>query len=387
MTHPTGSPDGSGQPVYDRVSRLLHWLVAGLVLALIPLGLVMTRMTGPLGAKFELYQWHKSIGLTIGALMLLRVIWRATHRPPPLGPEAPAWEHALAQLVHLALYALLLLLPVIGWLMVSSSSLPIPTYFYKLVPVPHLASLSELPAAEKAGYESLFKFLHAWLAYALASLVILHVLAALRHHLVLKDGVLARMLPQLARRRTAAAVLVLAGLGAMSSAGPALAGRLWTVDPAASRIAFVANAGGQPVEGALGRYTARIDFDPTAPETASVVVEMEMASLVTGQAQVDQALASPDWLDPATHPLGRYEAAGARATGEGHYELVGTLTLKGVAKPLPLAFTLAIDGTRATAEAEIVLKRSEFGLGAAIPASTVAEEVTVRLQIVAGAAP
>ena len=106
---------------YDAVAIGLHWLIALGILALIAIGLTMTRMDlGPM-AKFQLYQLHKSIGITVLLAAMLRVLWRLTHRPPALPDAMPRLERKAAKGAHAALYAFLFFLPLTGWALVSAS--------------------------------------------------------------------------------------------------------------------------------------------------------------------------------------------------------------------------------------------------------------------------
>lgn len=178
---------------YSAVAILLHWASALGVLVLIGLGLTMTHAgLAPL-RQFQLYQWHKSVGITVLALTALRVLWRLTHRPPPHPAGMPARERRAAGAAHALLYLLLVGLPLTGWAVVSLSPFNIPTVLYGLVPWPHLPLADLVP--DPAAAEGLLKRVHALGAWFLAALLAVHVAAALRHHLLLRDDVLRRMLP------------------------------------------------------------------------------------------------------------------------------------------------------------------------------------------------
>jgi cytochrome b561 len=184
---------------YDTVAILLHWLVAVGVVAQIAIGLAMTQLPLTPARQFPLYQLHKSIGITVLAVVLFRVAWRLTHRPPPLPDTMPRVERRFASAAHLALYGLLVGLPLTGWAVVSASPYNIPTVLYGLVPWPHLPVLSTLH--DKAPVEAVLATIHAFGGWFLAALIGVHAAAALRHHLLLHDAVLWRMLPLLRRPR------------------------------------------------------------------------------------------------------------------------------------------------------------------------------------------
>ena len=178
---------------YTVVAILLHWTSALGVLVLIGMGLVMTHAGLTPMRQFQIYQWHKSVGITVLALTALRLAWRLFHRPPAHPAGLPVRERRAASAAHGVLYLLLLGLPLTGWAMVSLSPFNIPTVLYNLVPWPHLP-LAALVSNQIAA-EEVLKFAHAYAAWLLTALLALHVAAALRHHLVLRDDVLRRMLP------------------------------------------------------------------------------------------------------------------------------------------------------------------------------------------------
>lgn len=179
---------------YSWVAIILHWVMAAGILLLAVVGLVMTHLKLDPMRLFQLYQLHKSVGVTILLAAVVRLAWRLWRRPPDLPTEMPPAERAAAVVGHRLLYVFLFGLPLTGWALVSTSVLSIPTVLYGVVPWPHLPVLSTL--AHKEPVEALLKQVHAWGAYALIALVAGHATAALRHHFVLHDDVLARMLPQ-----------------------------------------------------------------------------------------------------------------------------------------------------------------------------------------------
>lgn len=181
------------QTRYNAVAIAIHWLTAIAIAAQFALGWYMISLRPPSYLHFALHQWHKSIGMTILALSIVRLLWRLTHRAPPLPAAMPAWERRAAKFSHVMLYVMLIALPVSGWAVVSASPLNIPTKLYGVIPVPHLPVLSELP--DKTAAAQATKTLHAFGGWILALLLAGHIGAALRHHFWYRDDVLARMLP------------------------------------------------------------------------------------------------------------------------------------------------------------------------------------------------
>jgi cytochrome b561 len=177
---------------YGRVAMALHWLIAASILSLLALGAIMTDLPrGP--EKFQLYQIHKSLGITVLALSVLRLGWRLGHPPPPLPGTLAGWERRAARGAHVAFYVLMIGLPVSGWMMVSASPWNIPTQPWGLFTLPHLPWFATYP--DKEALEGVMKAVHETAAWLMAGLILLHVAAALRHHLWLRDTVLLRMLP------------------------------------------------------------------------------------------------------------------------------------------------------------------------------------------------
>jgi cytochrome b561 len=174
---------------YDAVAIALHWLMAAVILALLVLGFVMTAQKPGSPLQFQLYQIHKSLGALVLCLTLVRLGWRLAHRPPPLPSAMAGWEQQAARLGHATLYGLMLALPLVGWAVVSTSPFNIPTLLFGQIMLPHLPLPKDIHGPAKLA--------HAIGAWIMIATLIGHVGAALRHHIVLKDDVLSRMLPRM----------------------------------------------------------------------------------------------------------------------------------------------------------------------------------------------
>lgn len=170
---------------WGKVSQGLHWLVAALILIQAALGLVMVDMINS-PDKIRLYALHKSIGLTILALAALRLAWRL-HAGAPAPLPGAGWQRTAARISHGLLYALLFALPLSGWLFNSAAGFPLQWFgLFNLPPV----------AAADPDLRVLARATHEWLFWMLAAVTLVHVAAALHHHLFLGDATLARMLPR-----------------------------------------------------------------------------------------------------------------------------------------------------------------------------------------------
>ncbi|MEX0373135.1 cytochrome b [Spiribacter roseus] len=166
-------------------AQLLHWLMAAGIATSMVLGWVMVNM--PAGsAQFRLYALHKSLGITLLALVALRLVWRWINVTPPLPDSLPRHERWLAKAGHRALYALMLLMPLSGYVINSAANFPLNVF--GLVQIPNLT-----PASESLG--DLASNLHLAFFWGFVAVLTAHIGGALRHHFVLRDNILRRMLP------------------------------------------------------------------------------------------------------------------------------------------------------------------------------------------------
>ena len=170
---------------YRAPAIALHWLVAILVAAQFALGWWMQGIAKqPVGPRVDAYNLHKSIGLTILALMIVRIAWRITH-PPPALPAMPRWQAGLARATHLLLYVLLVVHPLAGYLGSAFSGYPV-KYFGLVLPswAPQSVPLKDFMSAA-----------HLATSWLIAAAVLLHLLGVAKHAIVDRDALLARMLP------------------------------------------------------------------------------------------------------------------------------------------------------------------------------------------------
>ncbi|HLM53174.1 MAG TPA: cytochrome b [Pseudoxanthomonas sp.] len=178
------------------VSQLLHWLIVALILVMAAVGLVMDDL--PRTPKyFWVYTAHKSTGITILALVLLRLGWRWYAGSPAPVAGTPSWQHRIAVLTHVLLYALILAMPLSGWLYDSASGLR-PFRWFGLFDMPKLVGPDR-------NLGDLARVAHEWLFWGLVALVAVHAAAAFHHHLFRGDVTLVRMLPSRWRRQHAPA--------------------------------------------------------------------------------------------------------------------------------------------------------------------------------------
>lgn len=168
---------------YTRVAIGLHWAIALLIIVNLAIGLFADSLfKGMIPA-------HKSIGMLVLALSLARLLWRLTHRPPPLPATVKPWEKGLAHAVHGLFYALMILIPLSGWVFTSASPKRYPLDFFGLFPLPMF------PVAQDKATSDLVAERHEQLAWAMIGLLVLHLAAVLKHRFLDRDGTMERMLP------------------------------------------------------------------------------------------------------------------------------------------------------------------------------------------------
>ncbi|MDP3737204.1 MAG: cytochrome b/b6 domain-containing protein [Hyphomonadaceae bacterium] len=380
------------QQRYTAVAIALHWTIAILIIGMIAFGWTLNSMEyGPGSPKTALVQIHKSIGITILLLSVARLTWRLMN-PPPAEPPMPQWQKLLATAVHVALYVLIIAMPLTGWIM-ASASVAHDTRFFGTFEMT-LPGFSGLPAETRKPIEDSFHGIHNTLAWVIIAMLALHIAGAVKHQFIDKDGLLARMAPGLFGRTAgppdhghgaiwafgASALIfaVVAGLSLASTpaaitappadGGPAIArsaAPAWTVDPAQSSIAFRLTFRDRPVEGRFTKWDATIQFDPAKPQDTRVRVVIPVAQIDAGDPFFNESAVDVDWFNARQHPEAVFEInEGVFKDSETQYEATGVLTVKGVRYPVRMPFTLNITGATAKMHGEVTLKRLDLKVGA-----------------------
>jgi cytochrome b561 len=184
----------SGAPKrYTRVAVVLHWLIAVLILANVVAGLSVDSL--PDAWVRPVIDTHKSVGLTVLGLIVLRILWRIGHAPPPLPVVYPRWERLAAHVVHAVLYLVILALPITGWMHDSAwkAAAANPLRWFNVFTVPRIAAIERLDPVTKESMHGLFGDFHTWAGYALYALLALHIVAALKHQFIDKQAEIQRM--------------------------------------------------------------------------------------------------------------------------------------------------------------------------------------------------
>ncbi|EEB85190.1 cytochrome b/b6 domain-containing protein [Roseobacter sp. GAI101] len=388
---------------YGGVTKFFHWLTALLILTLIALGFYANDLPHETQAELTTKAWffslHKTLGVTVFFVALLRIMWALRQPKPGLLNADKKLESWLAETVHWLLYGALVIVPLAGWISHAAASGFAPIWW------PFGQDLFFIP--KNTTVEHAFGALHEIAGKVLIGALILHAAGALKHHFIDGDSTLRRMLPgepaigpvppqhhSYAPVAAAAAVWALAialglGLGLLqsdgkgaASDGPALeqVASEWQVEEGS--IGLVVTQFGSEVEGSFADWTAAISFDADAQsgKAGEVTTTVSVPSLALGSV-TDQAMGA-DFFNAESFPTAVFQAD-INLTDAG-YVADGTLTIKDQSIPISLPFDLTLDGDTARMSGSTTLDRRAFAIGQSVTdAATLAFEVAVNIALVA----
>lgn len=429
-TQPVDAPPplSPAQQRYTAVAIGLHWAIALLIIGLIAVGWIMDYLIpgGPGSPKTAIIQLHKSFGITVLLLTIVRIIWRLMNPPPP-EPAMPALQRHVAGAVHVFLYFLMLLMPLTGWIMASAEIGQHETRFFGTFEM-YIPGIPGLADATRESIAAKSESIHHALPWVIIALLVLHVAGAIKHQFIDKDGLMARIAPGVFGRTAGppdnghgaiwafgAAIAVFAAIAATSMAtaappagpaapviaeeqqqAPASKAPTWIVDTGKSSVAFKFGYMGKDYQGKFPDWTAKIQLDTDAPANADTPVDgyvrvaIPLGKVSTGESYFDENVVQGDWFDVTKSPEAVFEVTGGvYKMSDTSYEATGVLTVKGADHPVRLPFTLAVAGTTATMHGEITLSRLTLGVGASTAskasgeAEWVGDDVKVVIDVVA----
>lgn len=421
---------------YSSGAIILHWALAALLLFQLSLG---WRLEGLAGLpQYAAYQLHKTIGISILLLSVLRLIWRiASPRPRPAN-TSPLLA-MLAGAVHVLLYVVMIGGPLTGWIIVSTAKVKVQTMLFGVIHWPHL------PVSP--AWHGPAEVLHSLISFLFVGLFVLHVAGALFHHFQRQD-LMGRMVPRAFGGRSAlnvvvvlallgcAGALVLARLlpfGATSPPPPAAAmpdasnvaladnamnsadaqtaeanmaaatanisasaenaaAQAEAVEPPAQwrvqsggKLGFKADYSGSAIDGAFTKWNADILFSPEDLPNSRISVTVDLASVDSADSQRDDTLRSDGFFNVASHPRATFRSTRIIHRGGKAYRAAGTLSLHGQQRPVTLNFTLDIKGDQAKVAGSAPLSRTAFGVGTGewADTATVADAVSVTFDFTA----
>jgi cytochrome b561/polyisoprenoid-binding protein YceI len=359
---------------YTEPAKLLHWLVVGLV----AMQFVLAEMaehaqdSGALLQQLALLANHKSLGLTVLGLVLVRLFWRMVHPPPDLPDHMPVWQIFAAKLTHTLFYVLLFALPLSGWLMSSASAYSVS--WFNLVELPNLVEPDE-------ALKERLQWLHELLGTGLLILALVHVLGAFKHLLVDRFNLLARMFSYVSIG--VAVIAIIAALPLLRvgqapvaadspSANPtrAASDRIpinqtqithsddvaepaqvadlspWPIDYTRSEITFYAEQAGAQFKGVWRTWDAEIYFDPANLAKSRATVRIDTSDVSSEDAERDATIIGADFFNAVQFPSAVFQTQ-AIAVTPGGYQARATLTIKDISAPVVLDFTVSKnpDGT------------------------------------------
>jgi len=380
---------------YRSPAIALHWLIAILIFGGYGLGLFMHELPAS-AEKLQYYSWHKWAGITVFLLAVLRAGWRLTHPAPPL-VSGPRWEHWAAHGAHLALYLLMLTIPLSGWL--HSSALGYQTVYFGRLPIPDLIGKNKALA-------DFFGDAHEYLNYALLAVLLLHAAAALQHHWLRRDDVLRRMLPKAgsggyAVLATLFAIVAFGAIFALKTAekspGSAPSAEHASASDAADSSATAAAPGttaingeiaaefrqmNVPVTGNFARFSAAaLQFDPAQLDKAHAEILVDTGSYDLGDADYNAEVRKKEWFDTAAFPQARFVTDKVEKLADGRYQASGQLTIKGKTLPAIVPFTMSVDGDKTVFTGDATLSRADYQIGDAEWNDVLEDKVVVRFKV------
>jgi len=360
-------------PGYTNPARYLHWAIAGMIVLQFALS-SLAEQAGDAGEtlrQLALLANHKSVGMTVLMVAVVRVVWRLTHPPPNHALTMPAWQRYGASAAHLGLYVLLFAMPVTGWLMSSASAYSVSWF--------NLFAIPDLVDADTA-LKELLETVHETLAYSLAAIASLHIGAALWHHFKDKDDVLRRM--SSVGSVMVGVVVVVVGLSALAlfgSGGQGAASAVvdapvtseaavkvsglpqWQIDYSKSYIRFSAEQAGAEFEGSFAGWRGAIQFDPKDLPASVADVEIDLTSVTTGDRDRDATLSQAEWFGGG---VARFTASGFEATGADDFRTVEAILSFGAgAQPVEFVFSVISEGSNRVLDGKAHLDRIALGVG------------------------
>ena len=366
---------------YSNTAKILHWTIAGAIV----LQFVLAKLADLAGDKdlavreLALLANHKSVGITILALALLRLVWRIKNPPPQLPATMPGWQIRASHISHWSLYGLIILVPITGWLMSSASAYSVSWF-----------SLFQLPdfVAPDPDLKKTFKDIHETLAQLLALIALVHIGAALKHAFFDKDGVLGRIVSATSVALFAAIIaLGFAVLGqsgkqgsgsspgnvattaaatrddAASAAGTASDLPVWQIDYDKSYIRFTGSQAGADFDGEWLSWSADLQFSSDAPASGRFDVTVNTAAVNSNDQERDDVLSDPEWFDTRAYPAAYYRASSFEQNDDGSFNALGELIIKDVAAPVMLRFTIDAQDDQRILTGHAEFKRLDLGVG------------------------
>lgn len=384
---------------FSNIARFFHWLIAGLIIGQYVLAKLAenAKANERILEQLALLANHKSIGITILVLAILRLAYRLKNPPKKIASDMPAWQHHASNVSHVLLYVFLFSMPLSGWLMSSAKAYSVS--WFNLFTLPDFIAPHEYWAAN-------LKSIHYYLAEALFVVAIVHVAAALKHHFIDKDSVLTGMAGRKSWALLAITVMISVGVfgrlfgGSATDNAPEVEAKvdssvssetqfaksdlpLWQIDYADSYIKFTGDQAGAAFTGQWQQWQADIQFDAKQLSEARFNVSIDTGSGFSNDSERDETIRSSDFFDVAKFAQASYKAVNFSADGSG-FNSQGQLTMKGLSSSAILSFTVTEENGKTVLKGTAPLDRLVWNIGTGdwVDTDWVGQQVMVEVRVV-----
>lgn len=360
---------------YAGAAVFLHWTMALAFTLMLLSGLAMTTFGLERKLLFQMYQWHKALGVLLLLAFFARAGVRLLARPPAMPVFMARWEMTAAKLGHAALYACMILMPLSGWLLVSSSKYGAPTLVFGWFSWPHVPGIGGNTFINDIASQA-----HWLLAIGFAVAIAAHLAGTFKHAVLDRHSIVPRMWfgskKAAASALGLAAALLFAGFmwpvqpstqtaaapqAAAAAAQPKASGYL--IDYGRSAVSFSGVHAGDAFTGQFARWSGDVVFDVADLHGSSADIRFELASASTGSSFYDGSLPAADWFDVANHPQGIFTSDAMTANKDGSFKMEGLLALRGIEKPVAFDFTVTPDGSGVHVTGQAVVQRLDYRIG------------------------
>ncbi len=385
---------------YHSLTIVLHWLMAVGILMMLVSGAIMTRVD--FDGQFELYQIHKSVGVLLMWMLIIRLIVRSLTKAPAIPDHFPRIEQLAAKAGHLGLYVFMFVMVVTGWVMVSSSVIGLPTIVFGWFEWPHLPFVEQSETIE-----DLTKKLHFYSAVGLGLLLVGHVGAVVKHYLFDSENLVRRMWwEEVPLYKAVIPVVLVMAMIFLSSqfelavetetptSTPTMVtpvvrspeGYMFTVNKTQSRVAFEGLHEGDRFQGFFKNWDAKIKFNPEALSDSFVQARFKTDTATTGNIMYDSTLLEEDWFDVETYPEALFESGHMSLNDDGSYKIQGLLTIKDISHPISFDVKISdLSQTPVSVNGAFSIDRLSYQIGVSSDpeGEWVSTEIKVQLTLVA----
>lgn len=388
--------------IFSNIARCFHWLIAGLIISQYVLAKLAenAKANERILEQLALLANHKSVGITVLVLAILRLAYRFKYPPLKVSSSMPLWQHRASNVSHVLLYIFLFAMPLSGWLMSSAKAYSVSWF--------NVFTLPDFIAPNK-GWAVNLHTIHHYLAEALFVVTLIHVVAALKHHFIDKDQVLSGMAGPKSYLLLFATVLISIGIfGRLFSFTPETVILteevsvqsmaipitdieliksdlpLWKINYEDSYIKFTGDQAGAPFTGTWQQWQADIQFDMAELSKSRFMVIIDPSSGFSNDQDRDDTIRSADFFDVMTFTQATYRASDFGIDGDG-FKSNGELIMKGFSSPATLRFKVIQEGHKRILIGTASLDRLVWNIGAGdwTDTSWVGQEVIVEVRVVA----